>query len=117
MPVALHAWLSNQRDYRAAVTSVIRCGGDTDSTAAIIGGIVGCAVGKDGIPAEWLNGLWEWPRTVGWMEMLTERLYEGRVSGCSGDPPRLPVYEILPRNLLFAAVVLAHGLRRLLPPY
>jgi len=38
---------------------VIECGGDTDSTAAIVGGIVGSAVGKAGIPTEWLDDLLE----------------------------------------------------------
>ena len=45
VPVAIHAWLTNPCDYRAAVMSVIECGGDTDTTAAIVGGIVGVATG------------------------------------------------------------------------
>jgi hypothetical protein len=62
--VALHAWLSNQENFRDAVVAVVQCGGDTDTTAAIVGGIVGCHVGKIGIPEEWLRNLLEWPRTV-----------------------------------------------------
>ena len=70
VPVAIHAWLSHPRDYSKALLAIIHCGGDTDSTGAIVGGIVGTAVGKKGIPAAWLNGLLEWPRTVIWMETL-----------------------------------------------
>jgi ADP-ribosylglycohydrolase len=117
VPVALHAWLANPRDFRAAVTAVIRCGGDTDSTGAIVGGIVGAAVGKDGIPAEWLGGLAEWPRSAAWMERLAAQLQSSMQPGSKERPIELPAYGVVPRNLFFLSVVLLHGLRRLLPPY
>jgi ADP-ribosylglycohydrolase len=117
VPVVLHAWLRNQYDYRGAVSEVIGCGGDTDTTAAIVGGIVGAAVGPEGIPAQWQRSLWEWPRTIRWLELLAHRLTEVRQSHQPGRPPRLPAYGVLPRNAVFATVVLAHGFRRLLPPY
>lgn len=116
VPVVLHACFVHPRDLRSAVSTVIACGGDADTTAAIVGGIVGAAVGKQGIPADWLDRLWEWPRTVAWMERLGEQL---AVSfGTAGQcPVGLPVWGVLPRNLVFLGVVLLHGLRRLLPPY
>jgi len=117
VPVALHAWLSHPRDFRSAVTAVIRCGGDTDTTGAIVGGIVGGAVGKDGIPGEWLSGLAEWPRSVTWMERLARECSAARIAGTAERPPRLPVVPLLARNVLLIAVVLFHAFRRLLPPY
>jgi ADP-ribosylglycohydrolase len=117
VPVAIHAWLRYPRDFRSAVTQVIRCGGDTDTTAAIVGGIVGAAVGKEGIPPEWLAGLVEWPRTVHWMEQLGERLAEVMRSGQPGKAPRVSVAGLLGRNGVFFLVVLAHVFRRWLPPY
>jgi ADP-ribosylglycohydrolase len=42
-------------DYQAAVVNTIRAGGDIDTNAAIVGGIVALAVGRDGIPADWLR--------------------------------------------------------------
>ncbi len=33
VPVVIHSWLANQHDFRSAVTAVILCGGDADSTA------------------------------------------------------------------------------------
>jgi len=51
------------------------------------------------------------------MERLRNQLHEARSSGTPAPPPRLPVYGLLPRNLLFLLVVLLHGMRRLLPPY
>ena len=113
VPVAVHAWLSHPRDFRSAVISVIRCGGDTDTTAAIVGGIVGSAVGKQGIPGEWLSGLAEWPRSVAWMERLGEEFAAARTAGTAKKPPRLPAVPLLARNLLLIAVVLFHGFRRL----
>ena len=117
VPVALHTWFRYSNDYRAAVLAAIRCGGDTDTVAAIAGGIVGAGVGRSGIPQEWLNALCDWPRTVSWIEKLGQRLAQM----CFDETPRaalgLPFYGVPLRNAFFAAVVLAHGLRRLLPPY
>ena len=117
VPVALHAWLTNQRDFRSAVRAVIQCGGDADSTGAIVGGIVGASVGREGIPEEWLDRLIEWPRSTAWMERLAAQLDATMQSGVATRPIRLPVYGVIPRNLFFLIVVLLHGARRALPPY
>ena len=87
VPVVLHAWFSHSTDYSSAVQAVVGCGGDTDSTAAIVGGIVGSAVGKDGIPSEWLEGIWEWPRSVGWMERLAASLADAQARQETLVPP------------------------------
>ena len=115
VPVALHAWLRHPDDYRAAVLAVIRCGGDTDTTAAIVGGIVGA--GGAGIPSEWLEGLREWPRSVAWMERLGRRLAGVVERGRPLSALPLPAVPLALRNLLFLIVVLLHGFRRLLPPF
>ncbi len=117
VPIALNAWFRHPRDYRAAVLSVIHCGGDTDTMAAIAGAIVGSGTGKDGIPSPWLNSICEWPRTLEWIERLGAHLAEVCADGQARAPLRLPFYGVPLRNLFFATVVLAHGLRRLLPPY
>ncbi len=119
VPVAIHAWLSHPKDFRAAVTTIIRCGGDADTTAAIVGGIVGTGVGGEGVPEEWIDGLWEWPRSVAWMRSLGESLSDS----IDGNPitvakaPSINPVSVLLRNLLFLLVVLFHGFRRLAPPY
>lgn len=41
-------------DYPRAVWDTIRCGGDIDTNAAIVGGVVALATGSEGIPTEWL---------------------------------------------------------------
>lgn len=117
VPVCLHVWFRYQKDFRSAILEVVRCGGDTDTTAAIVGGIIGACVGKTGIPRVWLDGLWEWPRSVRWMERLGERL------GCAvsqnkwEDALPLSAFGIFLRNVFFMLIVLFHGFRRFLPPY
>lgn len=117
VPVALHAWLSHPRDYRSAVGAVIRCGGDTDSTAAIVGAVVGAGVGRAGLPADWLAGLWEWPRSADWMGRLAEAAATAATTGVPIRPPSVLSLVGLARNLAFLGVVLTHAGRRLLPPY
>ena len=116
IPCVLHVWLTNQRDYRAAVTTMIRLGGDADTTAAIVGAIVGARAGKSGIPAEWLRDLCEWPRTVAWMEQLATRLAASPRDQSVRSLWINPL-SLLLRNVFFMIVVLTHGFRRLLPPY
>lgn len=112
VPVALYAWLRHRGDFATAVTDTIRCGGDTDSVAAIAGALAGGDVGVGGIPDDWRSGLGDWPRSFKLLERLAEEL-----NARGGKPVRWCWPGVLPRNLFFLAVVLTHGFRRLLPPY
>jgi ADP-ribosylglycohydrolase len=116
VPAVIQTWLRHQSDLAGAVEEIIRCGGDTDTTAAIVGGIIGARVGTDGIPPEWINGLFSWPHTASWIEELGRRLFLFAHGLPSGRMPRYPAGLVL-RNLLLFAVVLVHGFRRLFPPY
>ena len=53
------AWaaLEGATDYRETIERAIRFGNDTDTTAAIAGGLAGIRWGIDSIPAEWLEGM------------------------------------------------------------
>ncbi|PHQ34950.1 ADP-ribosylglycohydrolase family protein [Rhodopirellula bahusiensis] len=117
VPVAIHAWLSHPKDFRQAVTEMIRCGGDADTTAAIVGGIVGAGVGREGIPAEWIHGICEWPRSTAWMERLGDSLARSVAGEASVETPTINPIAVLLRNSFFLIVVLFHGFRRLAPPY
>jgi len=117
VPVVLHAWFTHQHDYRTAIIEVVRCGGDTDTTAAVLGGIIGARVGKTGIPDQWLDRLWEWPRTVRWMEELGRRVAQVVADGIGREALPLQLSGVFLRNMFFLLVVLGHGFRRLLPPY
>ena len=106
-PVVAYAALRHRDDFARAITSVIECGGDTDTTAAIVGGMVGARLGPGALPARWLQNFADRPITLQYLERLA-----------CGDEKGLPNFgQALPRNLLFSWCVLGYGLRRLLPPY
>jgi ADP-ribosyl-[dinitrogen reductase] hydrolase len=110
--VALFAWLRHRGQFEEAVRSVIECGGDTDTVAAITGGICGAEVREAGIPQAWIDGICDWPRSVTHLRQVGEAL-----AGDATQAPRVFWLFVLLRNLVFLAVVLLHGFRRLLPPY
>ncbi|QEL13755.1 ADP-ribosylglycohydrolase family protein [Limnoglobus roseus] len=144
VPVALFAFFRHADDYRTAIPAVIRCGGDTDTVAAITGGLIGTRVGKPGIPAEWLASYRDWPWSVG----RIERIVKKEMLDFTPGPQMFPFYKFwlpfqivllllmcvamllaypvlvllrvttrLLRNFLFFLVVLGHIVRRMLPPY
>ena len=69
-------------DYRAAVTAAVRYGNDTDTTAAIAGGLAGIYWGIDGIPPSWHRGLRDRPLA----QELADRLVETDDSQWDGTP-------------------------------
>ena len=117
VPVAALIVLRHPRDFEAAIRETLACGGDTDTVAAIVGGIVGAGTGPDGIPREWQAGLRDWPRSRAWLVELAETLALREGLGLERPVPKLSVVGLLLRNLLFIVIVLAHGFRRLAPPY
>ena len=110
--VALFAWLRHRGDFETTVKSVIQCGGDTDTVAAITGAICGAETGEMGIPAVWIDGVLEWPRSVNYIRRVAESLAMGNVRAPAYFWPAVPV-----RNLFFLVIVILHGFRRMLPPY
>jgi ADP-ribosylglycohydrolase len=117
VPVAVYAWWRHYGDVRATIEAVIRCGGDTDTGGAIAGALAGATTGAAGIPRDWLQGIWDWPRSVRLLRETAERLGRQAEEHQPLGPVRYFWPGVLPRNLLFLAVVLLHGFRRLLPPY
>lgn len=120
VPMALYCWLRSPGDFRQALEEMSVLGGDADTTGAIVGGITGATVGAGGIPSEWIAGLCDWPFSLAWKRRLAERLAEqfpGHDEGVGSGPLRFFWPGLVPRNLLFFAIVLGHILRRTLPPY
>ena len=118
VPVALYCWMHAPRDVRGVVESAVRLGGDTDTVAAIAGGLAGAAAGSGGVPVSWLRGLCEQPRSLRWLHRLAARLAATFVATPAARPGPLPLFwpALLLRNLVFTAVVLGHGFTRLWPP-
>lgn len=112
VPVALYAWFKayrSQASFETALTSVLNMGGDTDTTGAIAGSILGATHGKAKFPKGWIAGIHDWPRSKSYVSNICKALETGeKVKG-------IPVYCALFRNLVFLIIVLAHGFSRLLP--
>ena len=117
VPVAIHAWLTHRRDFRSAVMQVVECGGDADTTAAIVGGIIGAGAGESVIPPKWIATMIEWPMSTSWMRSLAAQLAESAEATDRRRPLGLNPLLVLVRNVFFLIVVLVHGFRRLFPPY
>lgn len=111
VPVALFAWLRHPGDFAAALTSALACGGDTDTVGAIVGGIAGAALGADAIPAQWKYRIRDFPLSLRKLDGAARALAEKRACPSLFWPARFV------RNMVFLFIVLAHGFRRLLPPY
>jgi ADP-ribosylglycohydrolase len=114
MTMVLVIWLRHRGDFSTIVSEAIACGGDTDSVAAIAGGIAGAET--EVFNPAWLSGLSDRPYTVEYMTRLGYALAE------SGEerlvkPPSVANWLIIPRNIIFFIVVLFHGFRRIFPPY
>lgn len=111
VPVAVHV-ATTAPDFAAALETTVRLGGDTDTVGAIVGALAGVRFGPEAIPVDWLDGLWDWP-------VDRARLEASAAALAAGTPaPGLPFLPQLFRNLVvFMPLVLAHGLRRLLPPW
>lgn len=60
-------------NYKAAVLKAVNLGGDTDTTAAVTGGLAALLYGFENIPAEWLNQLAKRTEIVDLAERLKER--------------------------------------------
>ena len=114
MTMVLFIWLRHREDFNRIVSEAISCGGDTDSVAAIAGGIAGAET--DAFPPDWLNRLIDRPYTVDYMNRLGAALGEAS-DGKRITPPTVANYLIIPRNIIFFITVLLHGFRRIFPPY
>lgn len=117
LPVVLFMFFMYKSDFKLAISQIIACGGDTDTTAAILGGIVGAGISKEQFPQNWIDQIVDYPcnpKQVGQLaEALSQRLQTNKKVNCGWLPGPL----IFVRNLFFLVIVLGHGFRRLLPPY
>jgi ADP-ribosylglycohydrolase len=115
--VAMYSWAVHWNDFRAAVVSVLDCGGDTDTAGAIVGAIAGAATTSSGIPSAWADPIMECSRSTTAMRAIAGRLAEQQQSGKTMGSVRY-FWPALPfRNAFFLLIVLFHGFRRLFPPY
>ena len=115
VPVAIYAWLRHPGDFRAVMINTLECGGDTDTVGAILGALMGATIGKQGIPSDWFDNICDWPRSISFMGRVAARLAEQKQTQQPAGAVHYFWLGLIPRNILFLAVVLLHGLRRLAP--
>lgn len=114
MTMVLFIWLKHRGDFTTIVSEAIACGGDTDSVAALAGGIAGAET--ETFNPEWLGKLSDKPYSVGYITQLAAALAESG-GGLHVKAPCVANYLIIPRNIIFFIAVLSHALRRIFPPY
>ncbi len=117
VPVAAYACVRHFGDFERSLVSVLECGGDTDTTGAIAGALAGSVAGDRGIPEAWIRGIVDWPRGTSLLYRLADRLAQVARDGSPAPVVRYFWPALALRNAVFLLVVLAHGLRRLAPPY
>ena len=115
VPIVIQVWLRNQNRYSEGIKEIIYLGGDTDTTAAILGGIIGASVGTAGIRRQWLDDIIDFPRSIKWIKSLGKRLAQSRQTQSPQKALPLAFYLLPIRNLVFLVVVLFHACYRLLP--
>lgn len=109
----LHSWYHHTEDFAAALATCISLGGDADTAGAVLGGIAGATLGPEAIPAQWVRGLTDWPRSVRWLRGLgccMTRAHEGIATRAPGLLwPALPA-----RNAVCLLLILGHAGWRLI---
>ena len=106
VPIALHAWLRCPASFEDGVAGAIRLGGDTDTCAAVVGGLLGLNLD---VPDRLVANIADFPFSPAAARDVARRSTPKYVRW---RPAALPL-----RNVLFLAIVLIHVVRRLLPPY
>ncbi len=111
IPAVMFAYFKYPHQPLKGLQCLIKAGGDVDTTCAIAGGIWGVNHGQaifDNIEGKWLE-----PKIT---PMFLKQLAE-QSDSTTPKTLRFGGITTLIRNLIFLLIVLAHGFRRLLPPY
>lgn len=108
VPAVLMVLAAHRDEPAQALDLLFRLGGDTDSTMALAGGLLGLRHGPDCWPEAWTSRLVNPPLGLPALERLAATLAEGR--------PGPWAWWALPlKHLALLPIVLGHGLRRMLP--
>ncbi len=113
--MASYCFLRYPTNFERAVQSSIRLGGDTDSVAAIVGGLVGAHVGYLNLPTRLVEQINIFPHNASWINEMAERLshWPHGVDDLHFAPalPSEPLLQLI-RNLLSLLLVLFHLILR-----
>ncbi len=114
--MSAYCFLRYPTSYRRAVESSIMLGGDTDSVAAIVGGLVGAHIGYANLPSELTRKINMVPHDGAWIAEMADRLavwpHGSEDLHMAPALPSDPVLQVI-RNLFLVPVVLLHLVLRL----
>lgn len=110
LPIVLHSWLRNKDNLKQAIIDVVVCGGDTDTTGAIVGSIVGARTKV--FPKKWIDGIVDYPRNVTFIETISLQLAKVVESKQVEKASSLSAMAIVFRNIFFLIVVLIVSVTR-----
>jgi len=81
--------LAGERAVRTGLVNAVSLGGDTDTVAAIAGGLLGAAHGEKAIPAEWRRAVHGWPGMTGGQlaEAFAHQPLDAVALVCAADLP------------------------------
>jgi hypothetical protein len=108
VPLATFALLRYGSDPLHALTEAVSAGGDTDSTAAILGGWLGALHGEAALPRALVGRIHDGPFGPTHLRALGESLARVRGGG-QAAVPRYSASAALARNLALFPVILGHG--------
>ena len=77
VPAAIYAAAAHE-SIEGAITFAVRCGGDTDTLAAMAGAIAAARTGASTISTDWLDVLEQGPKGRRHVELLADRLADAR---------------------------------------
>ncbi len=113
--MATYCFLRYPTNFERAVKSSISLGGDTDSVAAIVGGLVGAHIGFLKLPTKLVERICFTTHGSAWIEEMAERFshWPHGVDDLHYAPalPSYPLMQVL-RNLLMLMLVLFHQILR-----
>ncbi|SFV68162.1 dinitrogenase reductase activating glycohydrolase (draG) [hydrothermal vent metagenome] len=110
LPIVLHSWLRNRDNLKQSIIDVVLCGGDTDTTGAIVGSIVGAK--SKSFPKKWVDGIFDFPRDIDFIDRVSSKLALAFERGESIKPPTLSPFLIVGRNILFLLIVIVVSFTR-----
>ncbi len=116
IPMVVQTWQAYRTDPVAGFRHLVVCGGDTDSTCAIFGAVVGVRFGQqafDSVAGRWCEPILT-PKFFERLARQADRVVQHRQAL---SPVRFGGISTFLRNIIFLVIVLLHGFHRLLPPY
>ncbi len=112
--MATYCWLRYPTNFRRAVDSAVSLGGDTDSVAAIVGGLVGAHIGFSALPQDLVRRLGGSPHGPTWIAGMASRLSHWPhgaddlhlAPAQTSDPPMQLIRNIFTMLLVFFHIIL-----------